>query len=483
LFHPWNYLFNFKNPRTNNLLLRGPPVHFPPMRSYYYMDSDSDSDDDDGYCENKSNRTKPTCNKPNHTPSEPDCHKYNHENGDANSRKHDNDNDKANEHTQPVNLLSPAPTAMRNDRDPCAPTSCSPTSHTLYPAPSGTQTHLSTPTLPLSTPAPTSPTRATPLVSYERGHVTVSNHAQHVPTFINDERKPAPTNTTSFSPPFLAIFHNSSPSTAHESYKPSRCTFKPHQLVYNHTKADNEEPPPPDFGGGYEEFGMDTKTLEPWDFDDTPLKPPYYWNERDLIREAREGEPRVVTLLLKKWMIVGSQYSEEVQEMWRQQEEEHQERLCEYEERKREYNECHVTESKRARGLAHADYKARKHACANHDVTKPTHHVDAHTTPYSTSRSHPPPWPIKNSIKNCNKYYYGTNTLSGTTPKRRPPPWPIIPTPAPILLIVNPCPPPWPIIPCHLDQTFCNHRNAKRQVKCRAKAESQLTSNIENVSL
>jgi hypothetical protein len=46
------------------------------MQSYYYVDSDSDSDsdNDDSYRGNRSNRAKPTCNKPDHTLPEPDHH-------------------------------------------------------------------------------------------------------------------------------------------------------------------------------------------------------------------------------------------------------------------------------------------------------------------------------------------------------------------------------------------------------------------------
>jgi hypothetical protein len=69
------------------------------------------------------------------------------------------------------------------------------------------------------------------------------------------------------------------------AYKPNPNKFKPGKLVYNHTRADNEAPPP-DFGGGYEELGMDTEPAEPWDFRDTPSKPRYYWNERDLLQSA-----------------------------------------------------------------------------------------------------------------------------------------------------------------------------------------------------
>jgi hypothetical protein len=92
------------------------------------------------------------------------------------------------------------------------------------------------------------------------------------------------------------------------AYKPNPSMYEPGKLVYNHTRADNEAPPPPDFGGGYEELGMDTEPAKPWDFRDTPSKPRYYWNERDLLQSAREGEPGASNLLLARWLITGSQY-------------------------------------------------------------------------------------------------------------------------------------------------------------------------------
>jgi hypothetical protein len=89
------------------------------------------------------------------------------------------------------------------------------------------------------------------------------------------------------------------------AYKPNPSKFKPGKLVYNHTGADNEASPP-DFGGRYEELGMDTKTPKPWDFGDTPSQPRYYWNERDFLQSAREGEPGASNLLLTRWLITGS---------------------------------------------------------------------------------------------------------------------------------------------------------------------------------
>jgi hypothetical protein len=67
------------------------------------------------------------------------------------------------------------------------------------------------------------------------------------------------------------------------AYKPNPSKFKPRKIVYNHMRADNEASPPPDFGGGYEELGMDNETPKPWDFEDTLSKPICYWNEKDII--------------------------------------------------------------------------------------------------------------------------------------------------------------------------------------------------------
>jgi hypothetical protein len=129
----------------------------------------------------------------------------------------------------------------------------------------------------------------------------------------------------------------------------------------------------------------------------------------------------------------------------------------------------------------------------NNSTDKFPHHFNTRTTPYSTSRLRPPPWPIKNSNKNRNKYYYGTHTPTGTTAKRRPPPWPIIPTPTTILSIAGSRPPPWPII-CHcqhnqhspvstpparpppwpiiprrIQSTPQNRRNAKQRIKAKSR--------------
>jgi hypothetical protein len=49
----------------------------------------------------------------------------------------------------------------------------------------------------------------------------------------------------------------------YRAYKPNPSKFKPGNLIYNHTRADNEAPPPPDFGGGYEELGVDIEPAKP----------------------------------------------------------------------------------------------------------------------------------------------------------------------------------------------------------------------------
>jgi hypothetical protein len=127
-------------------------------------------------------------------------------------------------------------------------------------------------------------------------------------------------------------------------------------------------------------------------------------------------------------------------------------------------------------------------------LTKPMYHTNPLSTPYSPARSHPPPWPNKNTNKYHNKYHYGTHSLAGTLAKQRPPPRPNIPTPIPILSIRNSRPPPWPIIHhCHCKQhspisstppvhpppwpiiyrcihsTSQNHQNSKRRIKAKSR--------------
>jgi hypothetical protein len=326
-------------------------------------------------------------------------------------------------------------------------------------------------------PAPTSPTRATPLLSNQRGHVTASNHAQHAPVFNNDEHEPAPADATSSSPPFLAIFDNNPPpSSTHSNHKTNPGKFKPHRLLYNHTKADNEAPPPPDFGGGYEEFGMDTETPEPWEFGDTPSKPPFYWNEKDLIKEAREGEPGAVSLLLKKWMIVGNQYSEGVQEIWRQQEAEHRERLREYEECRREYEELECERGSPPPGPVDVLPQPSLHLITPSSAPSlPTNHNNNDPAKITTP-ARPPPWPIKpapspiSHIANLHLLPRPNQTQHqpASTPPARPPPWPIIPSPTIISSTPPARPPPWPIIPHRIQSTPQNRQNAKQRIKAKS---------------
>jgi hypothetical protein len=139
------------------------------------------------------------------------------------------------------------------------------------------------------------------------------------------------------------------------------------------------------------------------------------------------------------------------------------------------------------------------------------------TAPHLTARSCPPPWPNKYPNQNQHQNQHnGKYTLARNTTGQRPPPQPNIPTPSAILSIANsrpppwpnqlpqPCchhnchhhranhpisltpparPPPWPIIPRHLEQTLHNHRNAKRRIKRRAKAESRRISDTDKVSI
>jgi hypothetical protein len=108
----------------------------------------------------------------------------------------------------------------------------------------------------------------------------------------------------------------------------------------------------------------------------------------------------------------------------------------------------------------------------NKGADRRTHYINSDTTPYSTSRSRPPPWP--NKYRNRNQYQHNSKyTPARNTMGRRPPPWPIIPTPTPILSITNPRPPPWPIISY---QTIRNRRNAKRRLKAKSRRTSDKVS-------
>jgi hypothetical protein len=144
--------------------------------------------------------------------------------------------------------------------------------------------------------------------------------------------------------------------------------------------------------------------------------------------------------------------------------------------------------------------RSNKHHVSNR-TPKPTYHVNSRTSPYSTSRLRPPPWPNKHPTRNGNQHQEnGRHTPARNTVGQQPPPWPNIPI-SPILSIANSrptpwpnichChhrqyspvsatpparPPPWPIIPRHLDYTLHNRQNAKRRIKRQAKAKSRLLS-------
>jgi hypothetical protein len=157
-----------------------------------------------------------------------------------------------------------------------------------------------------------------------------------------------------------------------------------------------------------------------------------------------------------------------------------------------------ATHSDTGSTLAAARVPAIPFATGKSDSENTTHQSNNNTTPYPTIRSRPPPWPIKNSIKNRNKYYYGAHTSAGTTAKQRPPPWPIIPTPTTIFSISNSRPPPWPIIYCcqhnpvsstppahpppwpiiphYSDQTIRNRQNTKRRLKAKSRRISDKIS-------
>jgi hypothetical protein len=139
---------------------------------------------------------------------------------------------------------------------------------------------------------------------------------------------------------------------------------------------------------------------------------------------------------------------------------------------------------------------------------KPTYHVNSRTSPYSTSRLRPPPWPNEHPTRNGNQHQEnGRHTPDRNTVGQRPPPRPNIPT-SPILSITNSrpppwpnichCrrrqyspisttfparPPPWPIIPRHLNYTLHNRQNAKRRIKRQAKRSPNYLRNTTEVSI
>jgi hypothetical protein len=102
-----------------------------------------------------------------------------------------NQDDGANGYAHSDHHRSPASTAARDDRDPHAPTTRSPTC-ALHPAPSNTQALLSTPTP--SPPAPPPPAHATSPVSHQQSHVTALKNAQHHAPAFNDVPALAPAN-------------------------------------------------------------------------------------------------------------------------------------------------------------------------------------------------------------------------------------------------------------------------------------------------
>jgi hypothetical protein len=261
---------------------------------------------------------------------------------------------------------------------------------------------------------------------------------------------------------------------------------------------EDDRTPPGYPGDMYEEYGMNTEVCEPWEFEDQLSKAPSYYGEPDVLREARKGNRDCTELLRKKWMFVGSQYSNGVHKMWREHEAEHQERIRQYEEDLREWEEQELEFEREEREWELKELAREPSPPVPADALfppSPTYetairHQPA-PAPYAITRSRPPPWPNKkrnrnqhgsnnigdtparptvrprpppwpNKKSNRNQYWSNGNryTPARITTKRRPPPWPNRhPSTHPILSIADSRPPPWP------NQHHCYHCH-RRNTEC-----------------
>jgi hypothetical protein len=315
---------------------------------------------------------------------------------------------------------------------------------------------------------------------------THSRSRYHLP------RVPAPSRTHPTSPPRTTLVTNiPTPTRTHEmreplalermfekwrreplepdygTYKPGYNGYKPNRLQYDRMKVDNEASPPPDFGGGYEEFGMDTESPQPWDFNNILSKPFHPWNEREVILEAREGGSGAADFVLQNWMVTGSQYNNGTWDLWRQHEMENKERKRKRTEPQPPPTPINIPApptitTPQTTSPAPSSPPSIRETANGHQLT---------TYPYGITRSRPPPWPIKEPERNRNQNQHNNNEYPSARPttRLRPPPWPILPAPSPILIIHPSRPPPWPIIPPHTIQMLRNHQNAKSRLKMKSR--------------
>jgi hypothetical protein len=247
---------------------------------------------------------------------------------------------------------------------------------------------------------------------------------------------------------------------------------------------------------------MNTEAYEPWEFEDRLSKAPIYCGEPDVLRAAREGNRGCTELLLKKWMFVGSQYSDGIQRMWHEQEAEYErkreERLREYEEDLREWEEEQLEFEREELEWEREELALKPPPPVPADAPLPPFPTYETTighqltpTPYVITRSRPPPWPNKkrnrnqqwsnnfkdtparptarprpppwpNKNPNRNRHWSKSNrhTPARKTTNRRPPPWPNKHLNThPILSITNSPPAPWP------NWHHCHHHHC-RNTKC-----------------
>jgi hypothetical protein len=290
---------------------------------------------------------------------------------------------------------------------PRAATMCNPVSCTSHPTPTSPPTHLKHP--PPSSPAPPSPARATSPASNQQGHVTALNHAQHANAPNNDEREPAPVNSTTPRP-------------------------EPH-IIWPLRTWPNVPPAPSatvDYNG-MPQYIPRSRPLRP-----QPRRPRY---KRTCTERKRIPNIPIPTLPIPTLLISAP------------------------------FATCSDTSSTLAAARAPAiSFATGKLSSENTTHQYPNQYQHNGTAPYSTIRSRPPPWPIKYQNRNQHRHY-GKLTPARETTRQRPLPWPNQPPQPhrrhhtvirPIIFIPPARPPPWPILSSN---TLRNHRNARRQLR------------------
>jgi hypothetical protein len=328
------------------------------------------------------------------------------------------------------------------------PTSCRPTSYTLYPAPSSTQSHLPTPIPPLPPPHP-SLARATSPVSNQRGHVTTLKHAQDARRLARtDYNNSAPSDTQAHLPTTISSLP---PPPSSPPRAISLTVNQPgHVTASNYTQYASA-------------FNDDERELAP----------------------VNNVQPRCeshTTYPLRTWPNIPPapsatvdyngmpQYILRSRPLGLQPKRRRYERRCippiprTCDIRHTSHSLAFASHSDIDNPLAAARVPAIPFVTGKLDCGSSTHQSDQHqrgnnngTAPYPTIRSRPPPWPIK-------------TFPTALTANLRPPPWPNkCSETSPILSTANFHPPPWPIIPHYFNQIIQNRRNAKRRFKVKSR--------------